>query len=430
MQEEAPRAFEDSGNSKRRFRRTLRLGVLFALVLCLGFAGGLSVGAAGGSRVLSNLPLIGDGLNATPDPALDFTEFWKVYNTLNGKFVETHASSTLPTLEEKMWGAIQGLTDSFGDPYTVFLPPEEAKMFQEEISGNFNGVGMEIGLTPEGILTVIAPLKGTPAERAGVLAGDLILSIDGKSTEGMTTDAAVKLIRGPKGSAVVFSILRGGKTREISVVRDTIQVPTIDTDFDRDTGIYTIALYEFTGNAVALFDKALGDFRASGATSLIIDLRGNPGGYLDAAVDISSHFLPRGETVVTEDYKGKEKNLVHKSTGKNVGMSGIPAGTKIVVLIDQGSASASEILAGALKDHGVATVIGTRSFGKGSVQELIPVGQGALKVTVARWLTPSGKSISDGGLQPDINVERTPEDVTAGKDPQMDRAVEFLRTGR
>ncbi|MEA2701973.1 MAG: carboxyl-terminal processing protease [Candidatus Parcubacteria bacterium] len=426
MQGEPSRSFEDSAISSKRFRRTLRLGVLFALVLSLGFAGGLSVGAAGGSRIISSLPLIGDGLNATPDPSLDFTEFWKVYNTLNGKFVQTHGSSTLPTLEERMWGAIQGLTDSYGDPYTVFLPPEEAKLFQEEISGNFEGVGMEIGLSPEGVLTVIAPLKGTPAERAGLVPGDLILSIDGKSTEGMTTEAAVKLIRGPKGSTVKFTILREGKPRDISVVRDTIQVPTLDTNFDRDTGIYTIALYEFTGNSVTLFENALADFRSSGSKKLILDLRGNPGGYLDAAVDMSSHFLPRGEIVVTEDYKGKEQNLVHKSTGTG----GLPAGTKIVILIDKGSASASEILAGALKDHGLATLIGTRSFGKGSVQELIPVGQGALKVTVARWLTPSGKSISDGGLAPDIEVERTPEDVTAGKDPQMDRAVEFLNTGK
>lgn len=419
------RTFEASGGTNRRFQRTVKLAVLFALVLSLGFAGGLSVGAAGGSRVLSNLPLIGDGLNATPDPSLDFTEFWKVYNALNAKFVETHASTTSPTAEEKLWGAIQGLTDSFGDPYTVFMPPEEAKMFQEEISGNFNGVGMEIGLSPEGILTVIAPLKNTPAEKAGIMPGDLILSINGTSTESMTTDEAVKLIRGPKGSTVTFSLMREGKARDISVVRDTIQVPTLDTNFDRDTGIYTISLYEFTGPSAGLFDKAIADFKASGSKKLLIDLRGNPGGYLDAAVDMSSHFLPRGEVIVTEDYKGKERNLVHKSTGGSM-----PNGTKIVILINQGSASASEILAGALKDHGLATLIGTRSFGKGSVQELIPVGQGALKVTVARWLTPSGKSISEGGLTPDIQVERTAEDITAGKDPQMDRAIQFLTTGQ
>jgi len=417
---------EGEYTARRAWTRTAKLGVLFALVLSLGFAGGLTVGAAGGTKVFSNLPLIGDGLDATPDPTVDFTEFWKVYNTLNAKYVPGSASSTPPTVEEKLWGAIQGLADSFGDPYTVFLPPEEAKLFTEEISGNFSGVGMEIGMNEQGVLTVIAPLKGTPAERAGILSGDLILSIDGKSTEGMTTDEAVKLIRGEKGTQVSFTLIRAQKTVEVTVTRDTIQVPTIDYTFDRQTGVYTISLYEFTGTAVTLFDRALADFRSSGAKLLVIDLRGNPGGYLDAAVDISGRFLPRGAVVVTEDYKGKERNIVHRSRG----VGGVPEGTKIVVLINQGSASASEILAGALKDHGRATIIGTRSFGKGSVQELIPVGQGALKVTVARWLTPSGSSISDGGLLPHIEVARTPEDVAAGKDPQKARAVEYLKTGR
>ncbi|HEY0010399.1 MAG TPA: S41 family peptidase [Candidatus Paceibacterota bacterium] len=417
---------EPEAEPKRPFRRTMRLGALFALVLALGFAGGLTVGAAGGTRVLSNLPLIGDGLNATPDPSVDFTEFWKVYNTLNSKFVPSSASSTIPTNEEKLWGAIQGLAESFGDPYTVFLPPEEAQMFKDDISGNFNGVGMEIGINDDGVLTVIAPLKGTPAARAGILSGDILIAIDGKSTEGMSTDQAVKLIRGPKGTNVVFTIFRSGKTSEITVTRDTIQVPTIEYVNDPKTGVYTIELYEFTANSVTLFDQALADFRASGSKKLIIDLRGNPGGYLDAAVDISSRFLPRGEVVVTEDYKGKERNLVHRSTGN----SGVPADTQIVVLINQGTASASEILAGALNDHERATLIGTRSFGKGSVQELITIGRAALKVTVARWLTPAGVSISDGGLTPDITAERSPEDFASGNDPQRQRAIEFLTTGK
>lgn len=418
---------EPDQQTARPFGRSARLGALFALVLMLGFAGGLSVGAAGGAKMFSNLPLIGDGLNATPDPSLDFTEFWKVYNTLNTRFAPGSATSTLPTAQEKIWGAIEGLVKSYGDPYTVFLPPEEAKMFQDDISGNFEGVGMEIGLNQDGILTVIAPLKNTPAERAGIHSGDIILAIDGKSTEGMTTDAAVKLIRGRKGTTVTFTILREGETREIVVVRDTINIPTLDQSYDLENDIYTIALYEFSGTSANLFSRALADFRNSGADSLIIDLRGNPGGYLDAAVAISSHFLPRGEVVVTEDYRGTERTTVHRSSGKG----SVPAGTDIVVLINQGSASASEILAGALQDHDVATLIGTRSFGKGSVQELINVGGGgALKVTVARWLTPNGTSISEGGLAPDISIERALADVTSGNDPQMDRAIEFLTEAR
>lgn len=405
--------------------RTLRLAVAFALVTVLGFGAGLTVGADTGTRVLNNLPLLGDGLDATPDESADLGDFWKAWNALNSKFVETHASTTIPNAKEKIWGAIQGLTQSYKDPYTVFLPPEDAKIFQEDISGNFGGVGMEIGINSDGILTVIAPLKGTPAERAGILSGDQILMIDSRSTEGLSSDEAVKLIRGDKGTTVSFKILRDGEPLDIKVTRDIIQVPTIDHGYDAATGVYSISLYSFTANSDTLFSRALGDFRRSGAKKLLIDLRGNPGGYLDAAVSMASHFLPKGATVVTEDYQGKRENVVHRSSGAG----GIPEGTQVVILIDQGSASASEILAGALQDADVATLVGTRSFGKGSVQELVEIGGGSLKVTVARWLTPSGRSISDGGLAADIQVERTREQFLAGEDPQKDRAIRLLTTG-
>lgn len=416
---------EEKEPQARPLGKFAKMGIAFALVLAIGFAGGVSVGAAGGNNIFSNVPLLGDGLDATPDESVDLGAFWKAWNALNTRFVETHASSSNPTAKEKLWGAIQGLTASYGDPYTVFLPPTEAKVFQDDIKGNFEGVGMEIGVK-EGLLTVIAPLKGTPAERAGIRSGDGILAIDGASTEGLSTDEAVKKIRGEKGTTVIFTVLRDGETMEISVVRDTIAVPTIENTYDRETGVYSIALYSFTANSGQLFAKALTEFKASGSKNLIIDLRGDPGGYLEAAVSIASHFLPRGAVVVTEDYKGKQENIVHRSSGKG----GIPEGTKVVILMDQGSASASEILAGALQDADVATLIGTRSFGKGSVQELVDINGGALKVTVARWLTPSGRSISEGGLTPDIKIEVTKEDIVAGKDPQKARAVEFLRTGK
>ncbi len=413
--------------SSRRFGKTLKVGVLFALVLSLGFLGGLTVGAAGGgAKVLANVPLIGDGLDATPSSELNFSDFWKVYNVLQSRFVQTHASATPATSQSEIYGAIQGLVAAYGDPYTVFFPPEQAKLFSDTIAGNFSGVGMEIGVNAQGILTVIAPLKGTPAEKAGILAGDLVLAIDKKSTDGISTDEAVKLIRGPKGSTVTFTVLRAGTAKDIKVVRDTIQVPTINPSFDPKTGVYTIALYEFSANSSDLFDGAFAEFQKSGSRKLVIDLRGNPGGYLEAAVRMASHFLPSGTAVVTEDYKGTQENQVHKS----IGTGGLPSGTKVVVLIDQGSASASEIFAGALQDTHMATLIGTRSFGKGSVQELVSIGKASLKVTVARWLTPSGRSISDGGLTPDIKVERTHDDVVAGKDPQAARAVEFLTTGK
>jgi carboxyl-terminal processing protease len=410
-----------------RFGKTIRMGVVFALVLVIGFAGGLGVGAAGGAQnITQNIPLLGDGLNPTPNPSLNFSDFWKVYNVLNARFVQTHGSSTPPTSQQLIYGAIQGMVATYGDPYTVFFPPQQSKAFNEQIQGNFGGVGMEIGVTKENILTVIAPLKGTPAEKAGILAGDLILAIDGTTTENMSTDQAVSLIRGPKGSTVDFTISRAGKTKDIKVVRDVIQVPEINEKYDAKTGIYTIALYTFTANSGDLFNTALLNMQKTGAKKLIIDLRGDPGGFLDAAVSIASHFLPVGSPVVTEDYSGKAQNIVHRSAGTG----GIPNGLQTVVLIDQGSASASEILSGALQDNKLATLIGTRSFGKGSVQELVNVGTASLKVTVARWLTPNGRSISVNGLTPDIKVDRTQADYDAGKDPQMDRAVQFLTTGK
>jgi carboxyl-terminal processing protease len=426
FEEEAPEGVSSSRLSARTSRR-LRAGAIFAIVLVLGFVGGLVVGAEGnGSKVLSNIPLVGDGLDSTPDPSLDFSDFWKVYNVLQSRFVQTHASSTPATAQSEMYAAIQGLVTAYGDPYTVFFPPEQAKMFQDDISGNFSGVGMEIGVNDQNVLTVIAPLKGTPADKAGIQTGDLILGIDGTSTEGMSTDEAVKLIRGPKGSTVTFTLDRAGETKTVKVVRDTIEVPNIDYSYDAKTGVYTIALYEFTANSAEQFDTAFRDFQKSGSTKLIIDLRGNPGGYLDAAVSMASHFLPKDATVVTEDYEGHQQNIVHKSSGSG----GLPAGTKVAILINQGSASASEIFSGALQDNHAATLIGTRSFGKGSVQELVSVGKASLKVTVARWLTPSGRSISDGGLTPDIKVDMTQKDADAGIDPQKARAVQFLTTGK
>ncbi len=418
MQEEA------EVKERSSFARVAKLGAAFALVLAVGFAGGIAAGAEGASRVFSNIPLIGDGLDATPDQSADLTDFWKAWNALNERFVETHSTSTPPSVKDKIWGAIQGLAASYGDPYTVFMPPAEAKQFQDDIRGNFSGVGMEVGVK-EGVLTIIAPLKGTPAERAGLRSGDIILTIDSVSTDGMSTDEAVKRIRGEKGTTVVFNIMRDGEISEVSVVRDTINVPTIETELD-GSGVFVISFYSFTANSSQLFAKALADFRASGSDKLLIDLRSNPGGYLESAVQIASHFLPKGALVVTEDFKGKQENVEHRSVGKG----GIPEGTRIVILMDQGSASASEILAGALQDADVATLIGARSFGKGSVQELVEINGGALKVTIARWLTPAGQSISDGGLTPDIEVLLTKEDVAAERDTQKARAIEFLTSGK
>lgn len=350
----------------------------------------------------------------------EFDSFWKVWKVLDEKFVK--ASST--TNEKKIYGAIQGLTAAYGDPYTVFFPPVESRMFKEDISGDFSGVGMEIGIR-EKQLTVIAPIKDSPAEKAGVKAGDYILSINGTSTASMSTDEAVKLIRGPKGTVVNISFLPEGETKPItrSITRDTIKIPTINVT-SKEGGITVISLYSFTAQSPDLFRDALRQFVLSGNHKLILDLRRNPGGYLDAAWDMASWFLPAGKTVVIEDFGGNRKPQIYRSKGYDIFNKNL----KMIILVDSGSASASEILAGALRENGVAKIVGTKTFGKGSVQELVNItSETSLKVTIASWLTPKGHNLSDGGLIPDYEITIEDEDVKAKKDPQMEKALELLR---
>ena len=349
-----------------------------------------------------------------------FQIFWKAWQILDNKFV-TAASSTV---DSKIYGAIEGLASSYGDPYTVFFPPEQAKAFAEDIAGNFQGVGMEIGIKDKQ-LQVVAPIKDSPAFNAGVKTGDLILKIDGTSTMDMSVDEAVKLIRGPKGSTVKINFLPVGGTKPVdkNITRDVINIPTLDTD-TKPGGIFVIRLYSFTADSPDLFRNALRQFVASGDHKLILDLRGNPGGYLDAAWDMASWFLPAGKTVVTEDFGGNKTPQVYRSKGYNIFNNNL----QMMILVDNGSASAAEILAGALKENGIAKLVGVKTFGKGSVQELVSLtSDTSLKVTIARWLTPSGHNLSHDGLDPDYNVEITDKDVASKTDSQMNKAVDLLK---
>ena len=360
---------------------------------------------------------------------VDFSLFWEAWKILEERYVDTsgglNSTSTVNQItdQEKVWGAISGLTKSLNDPYTVFLPPEEKKQFEADISGNFSGVGMEIGIR-DGQLVVVSPLPNTPAQLAGIKSGDRIIKIDDINTVEIGVTEAVQKIRGKKGTVVTLTILRGEDNEkfEFKVIRDNIAIPTLETEL-LPSGVFVIRLYNFSANSPSAFKQALKEFEKSKTDKLLLDLRGNPGGYLEAAIHIASWFLPEDKIVVKE-LRGKgEDELIHYSLGFDVFSKKL----KMAILVDQGSASASEIVAGALAENGIATLVGQKTFGKGSVQELIPLTEEtSLKITIARWFTPEGHSISANGLEPEIMIEIDEEDISAGRDPQEEKAVQYL----
>jgi carboxyl-terminal processing protease len=410
--------------SETSSKRHNLLGLLLALVLAGGsFISGMQVDSLiGGNTQTANLFSFFTTNKTTPDTEANLDQFWRVWNLMESKHISASSTEVISD-EEKINGAIKGLVASYGDPYSVYFPPVESAAFAEDISGNFSGVGMEIGLR-DNVITIIAPLPGTPAEKAGLLSGDKIIKIDGETTEGMMIDEAVRRIRGEKDTVVNLTVYREGETefRDISVTRDTINVPTVATELIGD--VFVVKLYSFNAIAETKMQDAMREYTESGAKLMVLDLRGNPGGYLQSAVAIASYFLPAGKVVVREHFGEGNEERQYRSQGKM--LKRMPE--KLVVLVDGGSASASEILAGALKEHGVATVIGETTFGKGSVQELVDLPNGSsIKITVARWLTPDGLSISDGGLMPNITIKRTAEQRLQGEDTQQNAALRFIK---
>jgi len=352
----------------------------------------------------------------------DLNQFWQVWNLLDEKFVAATTTQNTSS-QDRIYGAIKGMVNSLDDPYTVFLTPAENESFSTTLQGNFFGIGMEVGVR-SGVITVISPLKNSPAEKAGLLPGDIVISIDGTSTANLSLDDAVNLIRGEKGVDVELVVFREGEGNPITFVitRDIITIPNIETEL-RPDGIFVISLFNFNAESSNAFRDALREFLVSKTDKLVLDLRGNPGGFLDAAVNISSWFLPAGKVVVSESFGDNREDKEFRSKGFDIFNDNL----RMAILINGGSASASEIVAGALREHKIADLVGSQSFGKGSVQELVDVSEGAsLKVTIARWLTPNGNSISDGGLTPDFEVVVTQEDIDAGIDPQLNKAVEIL----
>lgn len=347
---------------------------------------------------------------------IDFKLFWEVWDILKKDYVNKDQL----TDKKMFYGALQGLVASAGDPYTIFMDPKISQEFSDDLAGTFEGIGAELSMKKE-IITVVAPLSDSPAQKAGLRAGDKIYAINGTSTAGMNLDEAVNMIRGKKGTTVTLTIFRNGqdKTIEITIERDIIVVKSVSTELRKDK-IYVVKISNFNNDTDGLFQKAVIDILKNNPKGLIIDLRNNPGGYLDTAVDIASEWIDSG-VIVSEKFSEQKKNDYNsRGTGRLKNF-------KTVVLVNEGSASASEILAGALMDKQKATIVGEKTFGKGSVQSLEDMSDGSsVKITIAEWLTPNGKNINKEGIKPEVEVKLSVDDYNNNKDPQMDKAIELL----
>ena len=405
----------------------LRKVLFFVFLISITFASGYAFGLKGFYASLDKFP----NVNITREvPAqqgdLDFSLFWRIWDILDTKYYDK--ASIIPA--KLVYGAIKGMVSAVGDPYTVFLPPQENKVVQEDLQGSFDGVGIQIGFKGSQ-LAVIAPLPDSPAEKSGVQAGDFIIGIRDENkdldigTLGITLPEAVQAIRGPKGTKVTLTILREGSDEPLTydITRDSIEVPSITTEFVGESeNIAHVRLLKFAGETVDEWNESVVDILTKeNVDGIIIDVRNNPGGYLQAAVDLSSDFLETGDIVVIEEGEsvGRKEYKVEKI--------GRLRKFKTVVLINEGSASASEILAGALRDQKGISIIGESSFGKGTIQEPQQVDNGSgLHVTVARWLTPSEYWVNEKGIEPDEVIEDNPE---TEEDEQLNKAIDFLTGG-
>ncbi len=391
-----------------------QLAVLILVLLGAVFYGGYMFGVQEAEPV-ENI-VVSEDANGIIDA--DFSLFWDSVKIIKDRFYEPGEVDD----QELVYGAIRGVLGALGDPYSTFFEPEDAEKFQQDITGNFGGIGAQIGIRDDQ-LVVIAPLKGNPAEAAGLKAKDKILQVDDTSTAGLSIDDSVKIIRGEIGTDVRLLMMRDSwdKPREIVITRANIQVPTLDWEI-KDGDIAYIQLYSFNSNAPTLFYKASFSALLKGVRGLVLDLRNNSGGFLEVANNISGWFLERGDVIVQEKFPD---GTVHKFYANGNGAwRHIP----IIVLVNGGSASASEILIGAIRDHLGSTIVGEQTFGKGTVQEIETLADGSkIKISVAEWLTPNGTHIDGEGITPDVEVEFTDEDVENERDPQLERALELIR---
>lgn len=348
---------------------------------------------------------------------VDLSVFWEAWNQLENNFLE---NSKLD-IQEQVYGATRGLVSSLEDPYTVFMDPEASVEFEESMSGEFEGIGAEIGFK-ENQIVIVTPIKGSPAEKAGVQSGDVIFKVNDETTQGLSIQEVVTRIRGPKGEKVDLTLLREGENEpvQISIVRDKIIIKSVEWEL-RD-GVAVVEISQFGNDVLREFREAMAQILLENPRGMVLDLRNNGGGLMDACVEIASEFLDRKLIVQTQGRTfGNTAELVARSGGSFVD-------TPLIVLINEGSASASEIFAGAMQDHERALLIGEKSFGKGSVQHVIPLSDGSsIKITIAQWLTPNGNSIEETGITPDIEVQMTREQLENDQDPVMDKALEVMK---
>lgn len=363
---------------------------------------------------------VGSGqLISNPEEEVDLTLFWGVWRLLLRHYIDPGDLRVTPML----LGAVKGLVSSLGDPYTTFMEPKMTKEFRLSLHGELEGIGAQLTIRNESIV-VVAPLKGSPAAAAGLEAEDIVVEVDHQSVIGLELMDVVHLIRGPKGTTVILKIARRGEFDliDIPIVRDMIAVPSVESRAEETASgsVGIIALNQFGEDSLDETVKAIETLQKENIKGLILDLRFNGGGYLEGAVDLTSLFLEKGKVVTVERRDAIPQH--YYVSGRPVAKS-IP----LVVLINRASASASEIVAGALRDHGRATIIGETSFGKGTVQEVVDLpGGSSLRVTVAKWLTPGGRDLGEGGVEPDVKVERTKEDFEKDRDPQLDAAIEHV----
>lgn len=360
-------------------------------------------------------------VNQSSQPqTVDYQLLWDAINVLNTKYIDK------PVDQQKiLYGAVQGAISAVGDPYTTFFPPQDLTNFKTSLQGSFEGIGAEVGMQ-DGLIVIMATLDESPAKKAGLLPKDAILDVDGQSTANWSVDQAVNKIRGPKGTQVTLTLGRQGKDKpfDVKITRETIQIKSVKWQYrdivanGKTKHIAVITVSEFGDDTKPLFDQAVNDIFKHSIDGIVLDLRNNPGGYLQTAVDVASNWLTAGQTVVTEAHSDGTSQEYKAEGGNRLNV------IKTVVLINGGSASAAEILAGALHDYNIGELIGEKSFGKGSVQELVDLkGGSAVKVTVAKWITPGGKNLNHNGLDPDVAVKLTPDDASKDLDPQMDKAL-------